>query len=88
MVADTRRDTGAEVFNEGKRVCDGTADESSCPLFRSAIGVVRVLWNRQRAQVDPFVIRVLEGVGDRRGGNGEYRPGNSVEFKFRGADDL
>ena len=31
---------------------------------------------------------VLEGVGDRRGGNGEYRPGNSVEFKFRDADDL
>jgi len=50
-------------------------------------GLVRVLLDRQGAEIDSFIVGILERVEDGRGGDVEDRPGIGIELEFRGAID-
>jgi len=62
------------------------ADECSCPTAQLNCRI-RVLLDRQAAEVDPIIVDIVEGIEHRGGSNVEHRPGGSGEFKLRDAVD-
>jgi len=62
------------------------ADECSCPAAQLSCRI-RILLDRQAAEVDPIIVGIVEGIEHRGGCNVEHGPGGSGEFKVRDAVD-
>ena len=86
LIIDPCRNAGAEVFEEGKSIRPIAADEGPGPISQPS-GRVRVLLDRQGAEISPFIIGVLERKENGGGGDVEDWPSDGPEFEFRDSVD-